>query len=81
MSCFPFNLRLFDIRGGRKGTSEENARDAGKGRADFEDKISQSWEQALEYGGWELPLPLKRKKDIHSVISEKVDRLNIGSGI
>lgn len=70
MSCFPFNLRLFDNRGGRKGTSEENARDVGNGRADFEDKISLYWEQVLESGGWELPLPSKRKKDTHSVISE-----------
>lgn len=69
MSCFPFNLRLFDNRSGRKGTSKENVReDVGKGRTGLilKTKISQYWERVLECGGWELPLPLKKKKDTHS---------------
>lgn len=67
---FSFNLRLFDNKGRKEGPSEDNEReDAGKGRADVEDKISQDLEATvLEYGGWELQLPWKRKKEIHSLL-------------
>lgn len=47
MSCFLFNS--FDNKSRKKGTSEKNERkDVGKGRADFEDNISQYLEQVLE---------------------------------
>lgn len=50
MSCFFFNS--FDNKGMMKGTSEENEReDIGKGKADFEDHITQYLERVLEGGG------------------------------
>lgn len=39
--------------------------------------LSTRREQVLQSDGWELLLPLKRKKDIHSVISGDAGRLNL----